>query len=403
MTVIIRPDIGWTWGYTALVVAHRPDRRRAGVRADQADAARSARTSRIAAGRSLTARSSAPSVAEEQEHAPGDRLARGRLERDRVRRALEPVARDLGVEVGVVAPRVGLVVDDDETVGRAVDEVDVALERGAARPAWRRTSRAGSRAAHRFAHRVASRARRGRARRCRAPVPITPSAAACAAAVSSMPAPVARSTVCSTACTARPIAVPYRPLFHGGSSRSRASLARPGSARAARSAASRRDRGGRPHASARRRRASASSRCREPLGPRRRYGTVRERPAPARRPACRPRRRRERLPVRRRRAPPPTAARRGSTSCGRSSGSLASVRCTDTTRWSRARVQRDVEQAELLVEVHLLVDRRVALELLGGDPCSTRAARRCRGRAGTAAARRVRRVLRLRWSCPTRS
>ena len=45
MTVIIRPDIGWTWGYTALVVAHRPDRRRARVHADPADAARSARTS----------------------------------------------------------------------------------------------------------------------------------------------------------------------------------------------------------------------------------------------------------------------------------------------------------------------------------------------------------------------
>mgnify|MGYP003694168827 CR=1 FL=1 len=38
--------------------------------------------------------------------------------------------------------------------------------------------------------------------------PSTPSAAACAAREVGEPAPVVRSTVWSTACTARPIAVP---------------------------------------------------------------------------------------------------------------------------------------------------------------------------------------------------
>ena len=58
MTVIIRPDIGWTWGYTALVVLTGPI---GGVlvwwrlRTTPREAAR---TSRIAVGRSLTARSS---------------------------------------------------------------------------------------------------------------------------------------------------------------------------------------------------------------------------------------------------------------------------------------------------------------------------------------------------------
>ena len=54
--------------------------------------------------------------------------------RDRVRGALHPVVREPGREIGLVADRVGLVVDDDERIGRvgvAVHEVDVALEREA--------------------------------------------------------------------------------------------------------------------------------------------------------------------------------------------------------------------------------------------------------------------------------
>ena len=47
-----------------------------------------------------------------------------------------------------------------------------------------------------------------------------PSAVACAPASGSIPSPDARSTTWSTAWTARPIAVPYRPLRHAGRSRS---------------------------------------------------------------------------------------------------------------------------------------------------------------------------------------
>src|SRR5215831_2198234 len=68
-----------------------------------------------------------PVGAEEQEHAPVDALPGCSLECERVRRALQAVAGDLGVEVGVVTPGVRLVVDDDESVVVPVDEVDVAL------------------------------------------------------------------------------------------------------------------------------------------------------------------------------------------------------------------------------------------------------------------------------------
>ena len=44
-----------------------------------------------------------------------------------------------------------------------------------------------------------------------------------------MSSPVARSASWSTACTARPMAVPYRPRCHGGRSRSTGSLASPAS------------------------------------------------------------------------------------------------------------------------------------------------------------------------------
>ena len=117
MTVIIRPDIGWTWGYTALVVLTGPiggvlvlwrlRRRRREKCSYLRDRPRKV-ADRTFVGAART---------EEQEHAAGHRLARGRLERERVRRALESVARDLGVEIGLVAPRVGLVVDDHQAVG----------------------------------------------------------------------------------------------------------------------------------------------------------------------------------------------------------------------------------------------------------------------------------------------
>ena len=73
MTVIIRPDIGWTWGYTALVVLTGPI---GGVLVWwrlRTYAPRSARTSRIAAGRSLTDALARVVLAEEQEHALGHR------------------------------------------------------------------------------------------------------------------------------------------------------------------------------------------------------------------------------------------------------------------------------------------------------------------------------------------
>src|SRR5450756_2564366 len=57
----------------------------------------------------------------------------------------------------------------------------------------------------------------------------TPSARTWAAAASWRPAQVARLTVCRTPCTALPIAVPYRPLFHGGNSRPRGPFASPAS------------------------------------------------------------------------------------------------------------------------------------------------------------------------------
>ncbi len=44
-----------------------------------------------------------------------------------------------------------------------------------------------------------------------------------------MSSPVARSASWSTACTARPMAVPYRPRCHGGRSRSTGSFASPAS------------------------------------------------------------------------------------------------------------------------------------------------------------------------------
>ena len=68
---------------------------------------------------------------EKQEGDARDRLrGRGR-DGERVARALEAVALDTAVELVGVARRRGLVVDDDETVGTAVQQVDVALEQAA--------------------------------------------------------------------------------------------------------------------------------------------------------------------------------------------------------------------------------------------------------------------------------
>ena len=49
----------------------------------------------------------------------------------------------------------------------------------------------------------------------------------CAATASARPSPDARSMVCSTPCTARPTADPYRPFSHGGWSMSRGRFSRP--------------------------------------------------------------------------------------------------------------------------------------------------------------------------------
>ena len=112
----------------------------------------------------------------------------------------------------VRADRVGLVVDDDEAVGRLVEQVDEALD-GRRSPTGAATySSRQCRPLHGLAHGVGRRARRGRARSTSSAAGSTPSAAAWAAGDGRRgPSPVARSTDCSVACTARPIAVPARP------------------------------------------------------------------------------------------------------------------------------------------------------------------------------------------------
>ncbi len=172
------------------------------------------RAASIAARRSPTSRCNAPSG--ERANTKTQR-ATGRPSTDSSASAYAApctrVVLERRVERGGRGHAVGLPVDDHElTVGCLEQEVDEALEQqpvdlGGNRHLPPRPPAAVDRGAH--DRRGAARARpasgsrpRGRRR---------PRPAAWARAVASIPAPVARSTVWRTACTARPTAVPARP------------------------------------------------------------------------------------------------------------------------------------------------------------------------------------------------
>ena len=76
--------------------------------------------------------STAPAGVRKAKHDPGDGLAGGLADGERVGRALEAVAVDAPAELVGVVGGGGLVVDDDHAVGGAVEQVDVALEQAAA-------------------------------------------------------------------------------------------------------------------------------------------------------------------------------------------------------------------------------------------------------------------------------
>ncbi len=172
-------------------------------------------------------------------------------------------------------------------------------------------------------------------------------------------------------CTARPIAVPYRPLFHGGSSRSRALLGQTGIVGAARPRRRRRrrtHRGGAPAWWPTRSRAGSRGRGRGRTPPATRSGRAR----------------------RTRSAPGVGATTAGARRCSARAGTVQCA-CSAASHNSSAWVQcgpiagvavaglavhrddeviagpraRDVEQPQLLVEAHLLVDRLVQLEVDG--------------------------------------
>ena len=142
------------------------------------------------------------------EDAAGDRFVEQAGEHHAVGSQLVPVAGDARRPVGSGVPLVGLVVDDDEAVGRAHEQVDVPLEHGVAElgddeqlaPVLGAAGRGGD-----------DRCREGgptERAATRSSSPKMPSAAHCAAARSSMSSPVRRSASCRTPCTARPTAVP---------------------------------------------------------------------------------------------------------------------------------------------------------------------------------------------------
>ena len=200
----------------------------------------------------------------EHEDTARDRPRQHRLERERVRRALHRVAGERGVELGWRGDPVGLPVDDDElAVGLLEQQVDEtldehAVDRGRDRHLPPRTA---SRPRPRPARSAPASALVGEAAGSRPRARGRPRPAPGPRAVASRPAPDARSTVWSTACTARPTAVPGP-----------APLPRPAAPPRARPWPARVGCGGPPHPSARpaRRPGRAWSPRPTPAGPRRR-------------------------------------------------------------------------------------------------------------------------------------
>ena len=337
MVVMIKPEIGWSWGY-ALVVVTGPIGGVLVCRGSDEGAASSPRTSRIASGRSSTAtagRRRRVHAPRNEEHAPRHRLAGGLLERERVRRALQPVAGELGVEVGVARPRVGLVVDDHQPVVGRGTRGRRSPRAWCRRPARRRTSRGGSRGRPPRAP-CRSRARSGASAAMSSSSPMIAFGRGLGGgggvdAVAGREVDRLEHRVHRAPDRGAVAALVPRRQLEVARLLGQAGVARP---RRRRSAASPRQRGGGARRVGRRRRPSARSRRRATRP--RRWATA---PAPAaatRRAAAV--------------AGAPDAVQCGASSAACHSSSAwvhvvavgrlapAPVRCTETTRWSRARV-----------------------------------------------------------------